>query len=242
MTTLDESTFNFQLRLESTRSIHPELPDNGGYARWTATLDAYEGTPDHAIELGSAWVVLFRDARWNTRFYDRMDEVDTDMEQIASAVYDGSGAAAEELFESLGAEGGDLIIIDRVGIHPEYRGQHFSHMLVDAVAQALSPEAVIVLLPMPAGPQEPANVAGLQKHWSRAGFLEFRNGVYARSAVPKPNLSDAALDPLGAQRTSRNVTALPAENDSNVVLLSGDEDFLSTEDGLGLRKPPSVDQ
>jgi hypothetical protein len=184
MTSVDISTAEFEITLQSTRLVRPELPDNGGYARWTATLGAYETDPDASVDVGTAFVVLFRDARWNTGFYDRMDEEDADMEIIASAIVGRNGAASEELFDSMGVEGGDVIVIDRVGIPEEYRGARLSHMLVDATAQALSPEGVVVLLPMPAGAQKPANIAGLQRHWERAGFREHRNGVYVRAALP----------------------------------------------------------
>jgi GNAT superfamily N-acetyltransferase len=76
-----------------------------------------------------------------------------------------------------------LIVIDRVSITPEYRGRRLSHLLVNAVAQALSPEGIIAMLPMPSEDQRPANVAKLQRHWAQSGFVEHRLGVYVRAAV-----------------------------------------------------------
>ncbi|ASD21719.1 hypothetical protein B7495_06100 [Cryobacterium sp. LW097] len=168
------------MKLSSTRLIHPELPNNGGYSTWFAELRGYDHDPENLIALGSASIVLFRDARWNPGFYDRMDEVDADMELIAAAVRDPSGAAADELFDEFG---GDLIVIDRVSIEPEYRGKGLSHLLVDAAAEALSPDGVIALLPMPPGDERPENVAKLQRHWTDAGFIEHRLGVFVRAAV-----------------------------------------------------------
>ena len=179
--THDASDFILEVALRSTRPVNPELPDDGGYARWFAELSGYTNSPDDAVTLGSASIVLFRDARWNAGFYDRMDEVDADMGLIAEALRNDSGAAADELFDELG---GDLIVIDRVSIAPEYRGGHPSHVLVDAAAQALSPEGVIALLPMPPGDQRPGNIAKLQQHWVAAGFVEHRLGVYVRAEVP----------------------------------------------------------
>lgn len=175
------AALTLEVMLSSTRRVHPGLPNDGGYSTWFAELRGYRTSPDDAITLGSASIVLFRDARWNTGFYDRMDEVDADMEVIAAAVRDDSGAAADDLFDDLG---GDLIVIDRVSIEPEYRGGHLSHLLVDAAAKALSPDGVIALLPMPPGDQQPANVAKLQRHWASAGFVEHRLGVYVRAVVP----------------------------------------------------------
>jgi hypothetical protein len=109
-----------------------------------------------------------------------MDEVDTNMEAVAAAVRDESGAADDDLFDELG---GDLIVIDRVSIESKYRGVHLSHVLVDSAAEALSPVGVIALLPMPPRDQRPGNVAKLQRHWAAAGFVEHRIGVYARVAV-----------------------------------------------------------
>jgi hypothetical protein len=151
MTSVDIANAEFEITLRSTRLVRPELPDDGGYARWTATLGAYETNPDASVDVATALVVLFRDARWNTDFYNRMDEQDSDMEIIASAIAGRDGAASEKLFDLMGVDGGDVIVIDRVGVPEEYRGARLSHMLVDAIAQALSPEGVVVLLPMPAG-------------------------------------------------------------------------------------------
>jgi len=180
MTVPSAADLTLELKLVSTRPVYPELPDNGGYSTWFAELVGYGTNPEDEVALGSASIVLFRDARWNTGFYDRMDEVDTDMEVIAAAVRDESGAADDELFDELGD---DLIVIDRVSIESEYRGGHLSHLLVDAAARALSPEGVIALLPMAPGDQRPDNVAKLQRHWVRAGFVEHRLGVYVRAAV-----------------------------------------------------------
>jgi GNAT superfamily N-acetyltransferase len=165
-----------EVTLSSTRLVHPELLNDGGCSRWFAELSGYDTSPDDSIALGSASIVLFRDARWDSGFYDRMDEVDADMELIAAAVCDDSGAAADDL-------GGDLIVIDRVSIDPDHRGRRLSHQLVDVAAEALSPEGVIAMLPMPPGDQRPTNVAKLQQHWSSAGFIGRKHGVFVRSVA-----------------------------------------------------------
>jgi GNAT superfamily N-acetyltransferase len=185
MSALDLSDANFEVEVSSIRDAYADSSDRENYSTWTATLFGYDSDRDAGVRVGVANLVLFRDARWDTNFYDRMDEVDTDMEQIASALHGPDWAADEDLFELLGVElCGDLVIVDRVGIESEYRGQQLSHLLVNAAAQALSPDGVIALLPMPAGPQKPENIAGLQRHWAGAGFNEFRDGVYVRPASP----------------------------------------------------------
>lgn len=185
MTNDDEvSESNYRLQLTSYRDVPLEIPDDG-YSTWTATLTRYQDDPEHFDTVGVAWVVLFRDARWDARFYERMDEVDTDMELIAGALCVNARAASEDLFESLEAEGGDLVIIDRVGIEKPFRGKGLAFMLVDAAARALSPEGVIALLPMPAGKEKSTKaIAKLQSHWAAAGFIEHKHGVFVRASVP----------------------------------------------------------
>lgn len=182
MTESEDLDFIFLIKVSSYREVHTGLPDDGGYAQWFATLLGYVETPDDAVELGTATMVLFRNARWNPNFWDRMDEENADMEILASAVSGGS-AADEELFERFDSDGGDILFFDRVSIASEYRGHDYSHVLVNAAAQALVPESVIALQPMPQGRQLPEDIERLQNHWVKMGFEPYRAGVYVRAAV-----------------------------------------------------------
>ncbi|MDB5243963.1 MAG: hypothetical protein JWP57_4589 [Spirosoma sp.] len=170
------------IEVQSRQPVEPELPFNGGYSEWSAELVA-TGAALQEDRVGVAMIVLCRDARWNPNFWDRLDEVSTDMEIIASAL----SANASQPDDALFGEDvflGDVLIFDRIAIEPAWRGNQLSHVLVDAAARAIAPAALLALQPMPPREQNQLTIGRLQKHWEAAGFRPYRNGVYVKSSEP----------------------------------------------------------
>lgn len=181
----EETDLSFDLHLSSTQPTSADLADDLSLSRWSVRLTGYADNPDDGHELAVGIATLIRDARYDARFYDRMDELDADHEIIGAALREESGAASSALFEDFGIDfGGDVLFVDRVSVPQAHRGHGYSHLLVDSAARALAPDGIIALQPMPPGDRSAENVAGLRRHWASGGFVERAFGIYVRASVP----------------------------------------------------------
>ncbi|WP_223692774.1 hypothetical protein [Leifsonia poae] len=174
----------FALELTSEKRFWLAEPDEPRFSRWSAALSLIDDGSDAGVLVAHGLFLLYRNARWDGRFLDRMDEDSSDMERIASAIVDESGSASDDIFGEGDVFGGDVVIADRIEVLPEFRQHGYSHMLVDSVARELAPDGAIALLPMPPGDQSPGPVSALQRHWAAGGYVERRHGVFTRPTIP----------------------------------------------------------
>ncbi len=174
--------FIYNLELNSRHVVDLELDEAGPYRVWTANLTGTDPNTHTEMNLGCARVRLCREARWDGDFYGRLDAVDVDMETIGGAIADQGANADDEVFQAHGVGSGDLLIFERVSVAEYWRKHDLSFQIVEAVAEALAPDSLLALTPMPEGEQTPAAIAKLQAHWARAGFELWREGVFVRSA------------------------------------------------------------
>jgi hypothetical protein len=179
----------FALELTSEKRFWLEEPDEPRFSRWSAALSLIDDS-DSGVLVAHGLFLLYRNARWDSRFLDRMDEDSIDMERIASAIVDETGAASDDIFGYGDLFGGDVLIADRIEVPQEFRHRGYSHMLVDSVARELVSGGAIALLPMPPGDQSAEPVAALQKHWAAGGYTERRHGVFTRPSIPTPDKVD----------------------------------------------------
>jgi GNAT superfamily N-acetyltransferase len=174
----------FALDLASEQRFWKSEMSEPRFTSWTGTLSVVEDETHGCNEAAHGFFVLYRDARFDGNFWDSMDADSADLELIASAISGPGGSADDDLFDDSTLFGGDVLIADRIWVHPEFRGHGYSHVLVDQVARTLAPEGVIALLPMPPGDQTAGPVAALQRHWAAGGFGEWERGVFVRSSRP----------------------------------------------------------
>lgn len=124
---------------------------------------------------------------------DALDEHSADGETIGATIFDSDGDLDQEFDDLIEPLGDRVLILDRVEIDPEFRGEGLGPLIAGMAITTLSGGAVAaVCCPAPIGrPLDPdgqprdfqpgereAVVAKLSKVWATLGFEHFRDGVH----------------------------------------------------------------
>lgn len=168
----------FWLDVSTERSVG-EL-DDPPFVMWHATI-GFDNEDGKRTTIGRARICLAVGA--DSGWAGDLDAEHSDLGEVAAALIGSDGAPKEKLFFGPHVPH-DVAVIDMVHIRPKWRGQRWSHVLVDHALMAVCPWAVAALNPHPyAKKRDERSIKGLQRHWRRAGFKHFADGVYVREAM-----------------------------------------------------------
>lgn len=147
---------------------------------WSATLHDLNGK--EAVTIGSAWMNLFRFARFDGAFFDLADEVDGDLAHLAGAISRG-GAPKGHLFRGAGEAAWHVVTINRLNIDPSMRGKGLGTAFVGRMLQLMLPaeSAIVAVFPAPVMvAHEDRTLADwdrVRRFWTGAGFVHLADGV-----------------------------------------------------------------
>ena len=168
---------------------------------WTATLElpfyAEDGGTTEPIVIATATYFSFDilDSRWDPN--DVLDAHSADT-AVYRNLFDSEGNLLDEL--PFGAGGSRLVIMDRVSVDRNWRGQRFGPFLAARALRQLSgDQAIAACYPAPFEfpidhPDRDEERVRLGRIWKHLGFRRHRDGVFV--CDPTAGELDSALDEL----------------------------------------------
>ncbi|WP_341927877.1 hypothetical protein [Nocardioides psychrotolerans] len=154
---------------------------------WVLAIEQDSNIVDDAgnpVEREIARISLVRESLWRASLWDELDELEGDLETVASAILNRKrGDLAEELLDRLEGAGSSVLILNSATLAAEWRGHGVGRLLAGVALLALS-DGVSCFATYPApldgstGAERDRAILELGQVWARLGFQPFRDGVW----------------------------------------------------------------